>query len=613
MGDYVFANCPLETLYLGRNHSCEGLTFGHNNKTLTSVTIGENVKNIPAYAFCECTGLTSVTIPNSVISIGESAFEDCTSLTSIVIGDGVTSIGSSAFEDCRGLTSIVIGDGVTSIGASAFNRCTGLTSVVIPNSVTSIGSDAFYNCSSLTSVIIGDNVTSIGNSAFRGCFGLTSIEIPNSVTSIESGAFNSCTGLTSVIIGDSVTSIGEYAFANCTNLTAVHIRDVATWCNIDFNNYSANPLYYAHNLYLNGEKMTDLVIPDNVTSIGYMAFINCTSLTSIVIPNSVTSIGDYAFEDCTGLKTVINLSNLTFSKGSSNNGYIVYYANKVYNSPEGFIENEVLLGKINGVNTLVAYFGNDAELTLPADYKGEDYVIGAEAFSGKTTLTSIEIPNSVTSIGNYAFKGCTGLKEVHINDLSAWCGINFGSNDANPLYYARNLYLNGEMVTDLEIPDGVTSIENYAFINCTGLTNVVVSDGIDVIGESAFSGCSNVETVYISNTIYSIGNNAFAGCNKIYDIKVGAKKPIGGNENIFASTVYDNATLYIPGGTKSLYEKRVPWNKFFYIKEMDFTGIDELKGEDVKLKGVCYDLSGRAVENPTNGIYIIDGKKVMVK
>ena len=217
---------------------------------------------------------------------------------------------------------------------------------------------------------------------------------------------------------------------------------------------------------------------------------------------------------------------------------------------------------------------------------------------------------------NDAFYGCTGLKEVHISDLAAWCDIYFASAEANPLYYAKNLYLNGDLVTDVVVPDVIPEIHKYAFINCSVLTNVVVSDGVDVIGESAFSGCGNIETVYISNSIYSIGDNAFAGCNKIYDIKVGAKKPIGGNLNIFANAVYDRATLYIPNGTKSLYEKREPWNRFFYVKEMDFTGIedvyDEVKGESGNVKAI-YDMQGRVVENPASGIYIIDGKKVLVK
>ena len=567
-GDYVWGEIDGEKILAGYMGDAEDLTLPTNCN-------GEN------YA------------------VGESAFYGNTTITNIVIPNNVTRIGDSAFYSCTNLASIEIPNSVTSIGEFAFRGCYSLTSIEIPNSVTNVGMYAFYECSGLTNVVISDNVTRIEEGLFRGCSALTSIEIPNSVTSIRFYAFEYCTALTSVVIGNGVTSIENKAFSDCSGLTSVVVGDGVR--------------YIGYDVFSDCTALTNIVIPGNVSSIGGRAFYGCSGLANVVIGNSVASIGDYAFSGCSVLKTVINLSRLTLSKGSTDYGLVAYYADNVINAPNGYVDGDYVWAIVSEENTLCRYLGNEKELVLPGSCNGENYAIGNSAFYNCIGLTSIEIPNSVTSIGNYAFKGCTGLKEVHINDLSAWCGINFGSNDANPLYYARNLYLNGEMVTDLEIPDGVTSIENYAFINCTGLTNVVVSDGIDVIGESAFSGCSNVETVYISNTIYSIGNNAFAGCNKIYDIKVGAKKPIGGNENIFASTVYDNATLYIPGGTKSLYEKRVPWNKFFYIKEMDFTGIDELKGEDVKLKGVCYDLSGRAVENPTNGIYIIDGKKVMVK
>ena len=203
------------------------------------------------------------------------------------------------------------------------STCSG--AVVIPPSVVYegvtcnvilIANGAFYDCTSLTSITIPNGVISIGENAFNGCTSLTSIAIGNSVTSIGGWAFSGCTSLTSITIPNSVTSIAEYAFYSCTSLTAVYISDIAAWCKIDFHDSVSNPLIYAHHLYLNGEEIKDLVIPNSVTNIGQLAFWGCSCLTSITIPNSVTSIDSGAFYGCSSL-TSITIPNSVTSIGSS--------------------------------------------------------------------------------------------------------------------------------------------------------------------------------------------------------------------------------------------------------------------------------------------------------
>ena len=309
----------------------------------------------------------------------------------------VTSIGSCAFYYCSSLTSVTIPNSVTSIGDYAFYGCSGLTSVTIPNSVTSISSSAFSDCSGLTSVTIGNSVTSIGDNAFLNCSGLTSVTIGNSVTSIGEGAFEYCSGLTSVTIGNSVTSIGDYAFYGCSGLT------------------------------------------------------------SVTIGNSVTSIGYNAFYKCSSLRKVLNFSNLNISKGSSDYGYVGYYASLVLNNPE-IIDNYVFAP--NGdTYALYGYVGTDTNLQLPEKYKGENYVIGDYAFSGCSGLTSVTIGNSVTSIGEGAFSSCSGL-------------------------------------TSVTIPNSVESIGSYAFYDCN-LKNLIIGTGVLSIG----SNQSNpTKAIWLTNT-----------------------------------------------------------------------------------------------------------------
>ena len=352
---------------------------------------------------------------------------------------------------------------VTSIGRSAFDLCSSLTSVTIPNSVTSIGEGAFLGCTGLTSVTIPNSVTSIGNSAFFTCSGLISIEIPNSVTSIGEGAFAECRGLTSVTIPNSVTSIGNDAFYGCSSLTKVNITDIAAWCNIAFGHNEANPLYYAKHLFVNDVEVTDLVIPNSVTSIGVSLFQNCSSLTSVTIPNSVTSIGSSAFGGCSSLNSVTLNSNAIVSTSRMNG---------IFGSQ---VKKYIIGESVTSIGEWAfSYCDGLTSVPIPNSVSS----IGQSAFYGCSSLTSVTIPNSVTSIGNSAFSGCSRLSSV-------------------------------------TIPNSVTSIGDGAFYNCSGLTSVTIPNSVTSIGEYAFEYCSGLTSVTIPNSVSSIGEDAFYGCSSL--------------------------------------------------------------------------------------------------
>ena len=323
IGESAFYNCSSLTSVIWNAKNCtKAGSFDYpifsGCSKLSTITIGENVKTIPAYAFKGCSELTSITIPDSVTSIGSFAFYDCSSLTSITIPDGVTSIGDRVFRDCDSLTSITIPDGVTSIGESAFYDCSSLTSVIWnAENCTSAGSyiyTIFSGCLKLSSITIGENVKTIPAYAFNGCSSLTSITIPDGVTSIGERAFEGCSSLTSITISDSVTSIDDDAFESCSSLTSIVVdNDNQCFTSIDGNLYNKDKTKLIQ--YAIGKTDASFIIPESVTSIGSSAFEDCLSLTSITIPDGVTSIGDYTFFRCSSL-TNVTIGNSVTSIGS---------------------------------------------------------------------------------------------------------------------------------------------------------------------------------------------------------------------------------------------------------------------------------------------------------
>ena len=450
---------------------------------LTSVTIGDSVTSIGSEAFSGCSGLTSVTIGNSVTSIGYEAFRGCSGLTSIVIPDSVTSIGSSAFSGCSGLTSVTIpfvggradGTGRThfgyifnvidlshsiysipsslqeviitggeSIGDWAFAGYNGLTSVTIENGVTSIGNRAFSGCSGLTSVTIGDGVTSIGDGAFEGCSSLQfnehggakylgnevnpyvvlydvtdtsvmSFEIMAQTKIIYDGAFSGCSGLTSVTIPDSVTSIGEYAFSGCSGLTSIEIPDSVT----SIGSYT----------FLNCSGLTSVTIPDSVTSIGEYAFAGCSGLTSVTIGNSVTSIGSRAFSGCSGL------TSITIPDSVTGIGYGAFAGCSGLTS----ITIPFVGEKADGTgSTSFDYIFVYSDYDVPESLK-EVIITGGEsiadgAFEGCTSLTTVTIPDTVTTLGDNVFEGCTSLEKIIFNGtIEQWKALESNSSDNDKL------------------------------------------------------------------------------------------------------------------------------------------------------------------------------------
>lgn len=504
-----------------------------NNKTAT-VTYDTTGRNKYSGSVTISSTISYQSTTYIVKNIGESAFSGCSNLTSVTIPNSVTSIDSEAFSGCRNLTSVTIPNSVTSIGYNAFYDCWGLSSVTIPNSVTSIGKLAFYNCIGLTSLTMSSNVTSIGNYAFGECKKLTTITIPKSVTSISYCAFYNCSGLTSVVAEMKIPfAFGSSAFSGIASTCILTVpygtKDAyiaAGWTtsvfkggiieapslNITFADANVKSLCVA-NWDTDGDRelsedeaaaVTDLgmVFKGNeditsfnelqyftgLTSISNGAFSGCSNLISVIMPDGIETIGDYAFFSCKGLNS----------------------------------------------------------LALPNSVTS----IGNYAFEECHSLQTLVIPASVTSIGVSAFGYCDGLTSIKVEEDNL---IYDSRDNCNAIIQkGKNILITGCLNTN--IPTTVRSIGQCAFRGCSGLTSVNIPSNIIEIGGSAFMGCANLETLMLPATISSIGGNAFWDCNNLVSVVSERVNPIVLNSMspTFTSS-YNRRVLTIPYGTKDAY------------------------------------------------------------
>ena len=586
-----------KTCRVGKNDDTEAIIPIATSGDLIIPTSVNNyiVVEIGGYAFKDCSSLTSVTIPSSVTAIGYHAFYNCTGLTKVNISDLVAwcnidfnSITSNPLRDAHHLylngteiKDLVIPNSVTKIRNYAFSFCTGLTSIAIPNFVTTIGKSALAGCTGFTSVTIPNSVTTIGGAAFSGCTGLTSIAIPNSVTTIGNAIFQKCTGLTSVTIPNSVTTIGENTFYGCTVLSSV-------------------------------------TIPNSVTTIGESAFNGCSSLNSIFIPNSVAYIGHNAFAGTAWLN-------------NQPNGMV--YASKVVYKYKGTMPE----------NTNIVLEDGTLGIT--------DY-----ALSGCNGLKTITIPNSVIFIGVEAFSGCTSLASVTVEnekpiDISLYIPFYNAPISNATLYvpvgskaayeaadYWKNFGTIVEMCSNITIGSagmgtfcsthpldfsGTDDIKAYivsAFKPSTGevtltrITDVPANTGIVVKGdEGNYTIPWGAGETVVANMLVGVTENTVL--NKVdgdYTNYILAKK----NNKLGFYAVSDGSTLsagkaYLPLPTAQL-PSVTGARQLTMVFDDETTGIQQIQS-DVKSNGDYYDLQGRRVSTPTRGLYIVNGKKVVIK
>lgn len=390
--------------------------------------------------------------------------------------------------------------------------------------VIGISEDAFRDCTGLTAVHIPATVTTIGERAFRNCIGLTSVSLPDGLIRLGNQAFANCMKLTGIDFPATLVKIGKQAFIDCYAMTHVGTTSLESWLNIDFADQYANPLYYVHHLTVDGQELSDVVIPSSVSKIKPLAFIECDGLKSVKIADGVNDLGESAFAYCDGISS----------------------------------------------------------LSLPSSLQ----TIGKQAFQGCTALTDVVIPVGVKSLPDGLFMNCTGLKGVSIpngvvsvgknvfNGCSAMQKITL-PNSVNVL--AASAFAGCSSLRKINLSRCLNAIGDNTFQGCTSLSRVVIPDSVKTIGYQAFYKCANLNNITIGSSVLSLGVDAFRDCPKISVVTCRPiVPPSTPNPDCFTRSIYNKATLRVPVASYHDYKNSGIWPWF---KNMIGTNVDTVMGD----------------------------------
>ena len=594
-------------------------SISHEGKSYRVTAIGEN-------AFRNCQHLTGVFIPGTVKSIGSYAFWHCSSLKEISIGKGVESVGDMAFLYCSSLEKVEVEDMVSYARISFFsyystpfvNDCKmyyqgeEVTQLNIPGGAGCINDYAFIYCQSITSVTVGEGVTRIGDYAFYGLPALSRVDLPSSLEDIGVCAFAQNEAITDITFGDGLKCIESSAFYGCTGLRSlsfpaaldsIHYAAFAFCEGVERVEFKGGDVWFGDVVFYGCTSMTDLKLSPEQTSIGYSTFGVCSSLTSVDLGQCLDSISPYAFYGCHGLGEITLPTTVTVVGENAFSGC-----------------NHLSLVNISDLNTWCAIdFMNEAanplvyggefvvngetvrDLVLPEDIT----LINRNAFVGCSSLESVTIPETVTTVGESAFGSCIKLTRVNAPSLEHWFDIDFKNEFANPLCSGTHLFIGGEELTRLVVPETVTAIGDNVFTGCVGLTDVAIGDHVTAVGNRAFSCCENLANVTMGDGVKSVGERAFAGCESLKTVAMGrgvesiATKaftqsmsitditckaqtpPALGAKDCFPLIVYKSAAVNVPNASLEAYSAASFWNQF---KHLDGVSFDHIVG-DVNLDG----------------------------
>ncbi len=603
-----FATTNLETLIIGNGVKSIGSYAFENQENLSLLSLGSGLTSIGTGAFYKCTSLETLVIPSNVTTIGNGAFYKCSNLSELYISSGVKTIGMQAFYECVSLKSIYLPETLTRIGQAAFANCyaaenleiAGNTALTIEKlafqnlfnlrsadlgGVKSIGSYAFENAIKLSELELGKNITSIASGAFASCFSIIELDLPDTLKTIDELAFRDCYGLLNIRLGKSLSSVADDAFINCNKVLFVNNYSNYTVVDTPVSNTTEKTVFIpAENVlvetqllnafvkdgefvfhvdYKNDKDDTndeyflvsyvgdasELTLPEYYDGKAYTvykyALYNNPNLTKLTVPATVLGVQEYAFANCHNLYE-LDLNGVTADANATAGSDKLITPLTTVNS-DFIFDND----------TLVAYTGNQRDITLPApsEIGLPEYSIAPYAFYSNSNITSVVIPDGVKSIGEYAFALCSSLKTITVPSTltslgeGAFCYAvsltnidlsqsKVSSIEDNAFYgcynlsdvklttqttkIGKNAFRFNFALKQFTFPTDLVEICDFAFYNCLNLQAVILSDSVKTIGEKTFAYCYRIAELKLSSSLESLGEFAFAGCNGLTSVAIPA-------------------------------------------------------------------------------------------
>ena len=473
----------------GKKVTVIGSSAFYGFKSLKNIEIPDGITSIENYAFCQCWSITSLSVPESVTSIGTGAFRFCGDLKEIKLPSNLTVLSDSLFGADANLEYITFGDAEKT------------DTVIIPETVQKMGNYVFMNCEKIKNIKLPSNLKSIGKTCFQGCISLTGLFIPQSVESIGGGIFGDCDALQSVeiedennnfifkdgilydvkngilvsavnslisekvIVDECTKTIDYYAFADCDNLYEIEIPQ--------------GVVNIGEKAFARLDNLKNIDIPDSVTNITTLAFYRCNGLVSVQVPGSVTAIKNGTFRECNNLKKVILNEGVAKIEGSA-----------------------------------FVFCSSLEQIKLPQSLMS----IGSGAFDNCTSLISVELPDNAI-ISSDTFRGCKNLSKIVLSDTNnnyiVKNGILYNKNMTRILCYPA-----GIKDTEFFVPDTVKTIGDFAFYGTKALESINIPDSITNIGTDAFGECSGLKEVVIPDSVTSMGEAVFYKCTSLEKVKL---------------------------------------------------------------------------------------------